>query len=53
VGVSGTVKTVSFDSPARLQAVEPCIRTAISRWVFPLSGQEYAAEFPVNFATRP
>ena len=52
VGVSGTVKTVSFDSPSRLEAVEPCIRAAISRWVFPLSGQEYAAEFPVNFATR-
>jgi hypothetical protein len=47
VGVSGLVKNVALDPPGQFKVLEPCIKDAISRWVFPLSPIEYGTEFPV------
>jgi tetratricopeptide (TPR) repeat protein len=47
IGVSGAVKSVVFDSPERFRSVEPCIKEAVSRWVFPSAPVEYGAELPI------
>ena len=47
VGVSGLVKKIALDPPGPFSALEPCIRDAISHWVFPLSPVEYETEFPL------
>jgi outer membrane biosynthesis protein TonB len=52
IGVSGMVKNVAFGSGSGFQALEPCVKGAISRWVFPLSPVEYETEFPVVLRGR-
>jgi Protein of unknown function (DUF2911) len=53
VGVLGLVKNVSLDAPeALLRAIEPCVRSAVTRWVFPASTAEYSAEVPLLLQGR-
>jgi hypothetical protein len=47
IGVSGLVKGVVLDSPRKLRTLEPCIKEAVSHWVFPPSTVEYGAELPI------
>jgi hypothetical protein len=52
VGVLGLVKNVSLDAPEALRAIEPCVRSAVARWVFPPSTAEYSAEVPLLLEGR-
>jgi hypothetical protein len=47
IDVSGVVRRVVLRAPSRLEPVEPCLRLAISRWVFPSSRESYATSFPL------
>ncbi len=47
IGQSGRAKSVSIDAPERLRLIEPCVRSVVSRWVFPASSSEYSAELPL------
>ncbi len=50
IGISGRVKHVTSDGPPRFRILlEPCIKEAASRWVFPKASEEYGAEFPFVF----
>lgn len=46
IGASGRVKHVSLSSGPELQPVHGCVKTAITRWVFPASREDYGTEFP-------
>jgi predicted Zn finger-like uncharacterized protein len=47
VGTSGTVQRVVINAPASFILVEPCIKSAVKRWVFPPSSEEYGTNFPL------
>jgi hypothetical protein len=47
IGMSGTVEHVVVNAPSSFILVEPCIKTAVRRWVFPPSSEEYATNFPL------
>ena len=50
VGSSGRVKSVGLDGPNAFRLLlEPCIREAASRWLFPQASEEYGTEFPLVF----
>ena len=47
IGISGRVKHVSIDGLLQVRSLlEPCIREAVSRWIFPQASDEYGTEFP-------
>jgi hypothetical protein len=47
IGISGRVKHVSVDGLLQVRSLlEPCIRGAVSRWIFPQASDEYGTEFP-------
>jgi len=47
VGTSGVVQRVVINAPSSFIMVEPCIKTAVKRWVFPPSSEEYGTNFPL------
>jgi outer membrane biosynthesis protein TonB len=47
IGLSGMVQRVVINAPSSFIMVEPCIKTAVKRWVFPPSSEEYATNFPL------
>ena len=47
IGLSGMVQRVVINAPSTFIMVEPCIKTAVKRWVFPPSSEEYATNFPL------
>jgi len=47
IGMSGMVEHVVVNAPSSFILVEPCIKTAVRRWVFPPSSEEYATNFPL------
>jgi Protein of unknown function (DUF2911) len=47
IGTVGLVKSVVVEAPEGLRPVEPCVKAAISRWVFPASPEPYSAELPL------
>ena len=47
IGTSGMVQRVVINAPASFILVEPCIKSAVKRWVFPPSTEEYATNFPL------
>jgi len=47
VGTSGHVQRVVINAPPSFIMVEPCIKNAVKRWVFPSSSEEYATNFPL------
>jgi hypothetical protein len=47
IGTSGTVQRVVINAPSSFILVEPCIKNAVKRWVFPPSPEEYATNFPL------
>jgi predicted Zn finger-like uncharacterized protein len=47
IGMSGMVQRVVVNAPSSFILVEPCIKSAVKRWVFPPSSEEYAANFPL------
>jgi predicted Zn finger-like uncharacterized protein len=47
VGTSGTVQRVVINAPSSFILVEPCIKSAVKRWVFPPSSEEYGTNFPL------
>src|SRR5262249_9734857 len=50
IGISGRVKLVQQLDPG-LRALDPCIKEAISGWVFPQSDEEYGVDFAVAMRT--
>jgi len=47
IATSGAVQRVVVNAPASFILVEPCIKNAVKRWVFPPSIEEYATNFPL------
>jgi hypothetical protein len=47
IGTSGIVQRVVINAPSSFILVEPCIKSAVKRWVFPPSSEEYATNFPL------
>ena len=49
IGISGRVKHVIIDDGRSRFGIrlEPCIREAVSRWIFPQASEEYGTEFHV------
>jgi predicted Zn finger-like uncharacterized protein len=47
IGISGIVQRVVINAPSSFILVEPCIKSAVKRWVFPPSSEEYATNFPL------
>jgi hypothetical protein len=47
IGTSGTVQRVVINAPSSFILVEPCIKNAVKRWVFPPNVEEYATNFPL------
>jgi predicted Zn finger-like uncharacterized protein len=47
IGMSGAVQRVVINAPSSFILVEPCIKGAVKRWVFPASTEEYATNFPL------
>ncbi|HEX7506027.1 MAG TPA: AgmX/PglI C-terminal domain-containing protein [Polyangia bacterium] len=47
IGASGVVQRVVINAPASFILVEPCIKSAVKRWVFPPSAEEYGTNFPL------
>jgi Protein of unknown function (DUF2911) len=47
IGTSGLVKSVVLNSPRQYRVLEPCVKQAVSHWVFPPSTEEYGAEIPI------
>jgi hypothetical protein len=45
VGPSGIVKSVALNAPAEFGGVEPCIKQAVRRWMFPASSEGYSTQF--------
>jgi hypothetical protein len=38
---------VVVNAPASFILVEPCIKTAVRRWKFPASSEDYGTNFPL------
>jgi hypothetical protein len=50
VGISGRVKSINIDGLVQFRSLlEPCIKEAVSRWIFPQASEEYGTEFPFVF----
>jgi hypothetical protein len=50
IGISGRVKNVNIDGLVQFRSLlEPCIKEAVSRWIFPQASEEYGTEFPFVF----
>jgi hypothetical protein len=50
IGISGRVKNVGIDGLFQSRSLlEPCIREAVLRWIFPQASEEYGTEFPFVF----
>jgi hypothetical protein len=47
VTASGAVQRVVVNAPASFILVEPCIKSAVKRWSFPPSTEEYGTNFPL------
>jgi predicted Zn finger-like uncharacterized protein len=47
IGTSGIVQRVVINAPSSFILVEPCIKSAVKRWVFPPSSEEYGTNFPL------
>jgi predicted Zn finger-like uncharacterized protein len=47
ISASGAVQRVVVNAPASFIMVEPCIKTAVKRWVFPPNVEDYATNFPL------
>jgi outer membrane biosynthesis protein TonB len=47
IGTSGAVQRVVINAPSSFILVEPCIKGAVKRWVFPPNTEEYATNFPL------
>jgi outer membrane biosynthesis protein TonB len=47
IGTSGAVQRVVINAPSSFILVEPCIKNAVRRWVFPPNSEEYATNFPL------
>ena len=47
IGTSGIVQRVVVNAPSSFILVEPCIKNAVKRWVFPPSSEEYGTNFPL------
>ena len=47
IGTSGSVQRVVVNAPSSFILVEPCIKSAVHRWVFPPNIEEYATNFPL------
>jgi hypothetical protein len=47
IGTSGAVQRVVINAPSSFILVEPCIKSAVKRWVFPPSVEEYGTNFPL------
>lgn len=52
IGSSGAVERVAVKAPSRLDAVESCLKLAISHWVFPTNREAYATSFPLVLRSR-
>jgi predicted Zn finger-like uncharacterized protein len=47
IGTSGIVQRVIIDAPSAFLMIEPCIKNAVKRWVFPPNSEEYGTNFPL------
>ena len=47
IGSSGVVQRVVINAPSSFILVEPCIKSAVKRWVFPPNTEEYGTNFPL------
>jgi predicted Zn finger-like uncharacterized protein len=47
VNATGSVQRVVINAPSSFIMVEPCIKSAVKRWVFPASTEDYATSFPL------
>ena len=47
IGPLGLVKGVAVDAPEGLRPVEPCVKSAVARWIFPPSPEAYSTELPL------
>jgi predicted Zn finger-like uncharacterized protein len=47
IAASGVVQRVVINAPASFILIEPCIKNAVKRWVFPPSAEEYGTNFPL------
>lgn len=47
IGTSGVVQRVIIDAPSSFILIEPCIKAAVKRWVFPPNSEEYGTNFPL------
>jgi hypothetical protein len=47
IGTLGLVKSVVVQAPDGLRPVEACVKSAVTRWVFPPSPEAYSAELPL------
>jgi hypothetical protein len=47
IAASGAVRRVVINAPSSFILVEPCIKSAVKRWVFPASTEEYGTNFPL------
>ena len=52
IGSLGLVKNVTLTAPEGLRAIEPCVKSAVARWVFPASSSEYGTEVPLVLQGR-
>ena len=48
VAASGRVDTVNVSGPPSFHALDPCLKTAVSKWTFPTAPAPYQAEFPLE-----
>jgi len=47
IAASGAVQRVVLNAPSSFIMVEPCIKSAVKRWSFPPSVEDYATSFPL------
>jgi hypothetical protein len=47
ISPSGAVQRVVVNAPSSFILVEPCIKNAVKRWVFPPNIEEYGTNFPL------
>jgi hypothetical protein len=45
IGRSGIVRSVALNAPGEFANVEPCIKQAVRRWMFPANTEEYTTQF--------
>ena len=48
VAASGRVDNVNISGPPSFHALDPCLKTAVSKWTFPTAPAPYQAEFPLE-----